>query len=542
MENNKDTTYCKGCGVSLKIDPDYLEDSSDKDLSITEALKDMENSSSTSSNDHNDNEKIAAEKFLEALEEEHGLSSEKTEDNYIEEPSQEYIDYANSQENLNNSFNEEIEQLSDNYIIVEHTDEETMGETSEEEYIQTENPNPIEEETSEEEYIQTENPNPIEEATSNQQTDTEIDQITEEYPLLEHTPKQAIEDKHNQEKYLIPEHTQEEIEEEYIPIEHTPETITEQETTEEEEYIPIEHTPETITEQETTEEEEYILIEHTPETIAEEEKFREEIAKQEEIAAQEETTNQEEITDDTEEDYEWVYDIYPDHSSDVKTVEEHIDNEKEVEKFIKKPKEKWYKNLLKFERKSFDDKNIDKNSFRYVHRKGIMVLGLLILIAIVGTLTVQYIDENSLNYLSPSNSGTGEYTNNIISFKLPTNWEKYNISEKNVIGSYKSEKDGHKILLSVYQSKVSGRTLDEIKSSTEELDIRSGALVNQSKIENIKHVKSYDVLSKEGTNDYEYRTIGFIKDNKEYAFLFVSDDIDTFDEDINSFKESLEFY
>ncbi len=515
MENNKDKTYCKGCGASLNIDPDSLEDSADKDLSITEALKDMENSSSTSSNDHNDNEKIAAEEFLEALEEEHGLSSEKTEDNYIEEPSQEYVDSSNSQENLNNSFNEEIEQLSDNYIIVEHTDEEIL----EEEYIQTENQNPIEE-TITEEYIQTENQNPIEKEISNQQTNIEIQQITEEYPLLEHTPKQAIEDKHNQE-YLIPEHTQEEIEEEYIQIEHTPETITEQETTEEEEYI---------------------LIEHTPETIAEEEKFREEIAKQEEMAAQAETAKDEGSTDDEDEDYEWVYDIYPDHSSEVKTVEEHADNEKEVEKFIKKPKEKWYKNLFKFERKSFDNKNIDKNSFRYVHRKGIMVLGLLILIAIVGTMTVQYIDENSLNYLTPSNTGTGEYTNNIISFKLPTNWEKYNISEKNVIGSYKSEKDGHKILLSVYQSKVSGRTLDEIKSSTEELDIRSGALVNQSKIENIKHVKSYDVLSKEGTNDYEYRTIGFIKDNKEYAFLFVSDDIDTFDEDINSFKESLEFY
>lgn len=516
MENNEDTTYCKGCGVSLKIDSDNLEDSSDKDLSITEALKDMENSSPTSSNDHKGNEKIAAEEFLEALEEEHGLSSEETEDNYIREPLQEHVDSANNQENLNNSFNEEIEQLSDNYIIVEHTEEETIEESIEE-YIQTENPNPIEEE-----------------AISNQQTNIEIQ---EEYPLLEHTPKQAIETKHNQEKNLIPEHTQEEIEEEYIHIKHSQEELVK-----EEEYVHLEHRPEEITEEETIKEEEYILIEHTPETIAEEEKFREESAKQEEIAVKEETAKEEALSYDTDEDDEWVYDIYPDHSSEVKTVEEHTDNEKEVEKFIKKPKEKWYKNLFKFEKKSFEDKNIDKNSFRYVHRKGITVLGLLILIAIVGTMTVQYIDENSLNYLTPSNSGTDEYTNNIISFKLPTNWEKDNISEKNVIGSYKSEKDGHKILLSVYQSKVSGRTLDEIKISTEQLDIRSGALVNQSKIENIKHVKSYDVLSREGTNDYEYRTIGFIKDNKEYAFLFVSDDIDTFDEDINSFKESLEFY
>ncbi len=507
MENNEDTTYCKGCGVSLKIDPDNLEDSSDNDLSITEALKEMENSSSMSSNDHNDNKKIAAEEFLEALEKEHGLSSEETEDKYIREPLQEHVDSANSQENLNNSFDEEIEQ-SDNYIIVEHTEEETIEETIEEEYIKEE---------SIEEYIQTENPNLIEEeAISNQQTNIEIQ---EEYPLLEHTPKQAIETKHNQEKNLIPEHTQEEIEE-YTPIEHTPE----------------EPAGEII------KEEEYILIEHTPETIAEEEKFRAESVKQEEIVSQEETVKAEKNTYDEDEDYEWVYEIYPEHSPEVKSAEEHADNEKEVEKFIKKPKEKWYKNLFKFERKSFEDKSIDKNSFRYVHRKGIMVLGLLILIAIVGTMTVQYIDENSLNYLTPSNSGPDEYTNNIISFKLPTNWEKDNVSEKNVIGSYKSEKDGHKILLSVYQSKVSGRTLDEIKISTEQLDIRSGALVNKSKIENIKHVKSYDVLSRQGTNNYEYRTIGFIKDNKEYAFLFVSDDIDTFDEDINSFKESLEFY
>ncbi|WP_295721681.1 zinc ribbon domain-containing protein [uncultured Methanobrevibacter sp.] len=495
-ENKKDKTYCKVCGASLNTDPDYLEDTSENDFSLTNALKDMEKSSSTSSNDHNDNEKIAAEKYLEALEEEHGLSSEKTEDTIIEGQAQEDIDSAYSQENLNSSFKEKIEQLSDDYIIVEHAEEET-----------------IEEENLQEEYAQTEDPTLEEETTHKQHTDTE--EIKEETYLIEHTPKEATETNHDQE-YLLPEYS----EEEYIQIEHSPEETIEEETTKE--Y--------------------YIQIEHTPEDIAEEDKFQEEAAIQEEIEKQKEIADQDENSDEDDEEYDWVYDIYPDHSSEVKTAEEHEDNRNEVEQFIKKPKEKGYKNLLKFETKSLEDKNIDKNSFRYVHRKGIMVLGVLILLAIVGTMTMHYIDENTLNYLSASNSEPGQYTNNIISFKLPATWEKYNITEKNVIGSYKSEKDGHKILLSVYQSKVSGRTLDEIKSSTEELDIRSGALVNQSKIENIKHVKSYDVLSREGANDYEYRTIGFIKDNKEYAFLFVSDDIDTFNEDINDFKKSLEFY
>ena len=121
-------------------------------------------------------------------------------------------------------------------------------------------------------------------------------------------------------------------------------------------------------------------------------------------------------------------------------------------------------------------------------------------------------------------------------------YESQEAFDQAIVDTLRSEKDDHRILLSVYQSKVSGRNLNEIKSSTEELDIRSGALINRTSTENISNVEVYDILSRDDTNNYQYRSIGFIKDNKEYAFLFVSDDIDTFNKDINSFKSSLEFH
>ncbi len=246
-----------------------------------------------------------------------------------------------------------------------------------------------------------------------------------------------------------------------------------------------------------------------------------------------------------------MYDYDREEVNDDETYDDYSSEKKSLKKYKEKTKIQKVKKKISiglFNGKLFnddidnDDNKIDKNSFRYVHKNAILVLSVLLLVAIAGTVTIQYIDENSLNYLSVSNTEPGEYTNNVISFKLPSTWEKYNTTDQNVIGSFKSKEDKHKVLLSVYQSKASGRKLSEIKGATEELDIRSGALVKKATTQKINNVKVYDVTSKEGTDNYEYRTIGFIKDNKEYAFLFISDDIDSFNKDITQLKRSLTFY
>ncbi len=51
----------------------------------------------------------------------------------------------------------------------------------------------------------------------------------------------------------------------------------------------------------------------------------------------------------------------------------------------------------------------------------------------------------------------------------------------------------------------------------------------------------YDVISKNGTKNYEYRTFGFIKDKKEYGFLFVSDDIDSYNDEIENIEKSIKY-
>ncbi|MGN1362926.1 MAG: hypothetical protein ACI4VU_04300 [Methanobrevibacter sp.] len=218
----------------------------------------------------------------------------------------------------------------------------------------------------------------------------------------------------------------------------------------------------------------------------------------------------------------------------------------EKEKSLNRPnKRKKHFSLKKLFNKGSKDEIeiVKKNGLKHVHKHVTLILIALIIIALVATFTFNIIEENTINYLNPISNAQGEFSNKIITFSIPSDWQSYNTSQNqtNVIGNFKSDKNGHKILLSVYQSKSSHNDVKDIKRSTEELDIRSGALINSSTNRNINNITGYDVISKNGTNGYEYRTIGFIKDNKEYAFLFVSDDIDSFNNDINFIINSIKY-
>ena len=370
----------------------------------------------------------------------------------------------------------------------------------------------------------------IREPTSNSNF---INREDEKNPSLQ----EKIEEKYDD--YIIVDHSKDEIFEDNYYLEETIPSETE-DLEAENGYIYVEHTPEEP-------EDQYIPIEHTQEQTENNDNLEEIITK--------EIENIDHINAETILGYpsgqESMYDYDKEEVNDDETYDDYSSEKKSLKKYKEKTKIQKVKKKISiglFNGKLFnddidnDDNKIDKNSFRYVHKNAIVVLSVLLLVAIAGTVTIQYIDENSLNYLTVSNSEPGEYTNNVISFKLPSTWEKYNTTDQNVIGSFKSKEDKHKVLLSVYQSKASGRKLSEIKGATEELDIRSGALVKKATTQKINNVKVYDVTSKEGTDNYEYRTIGFIKDNKEYAFLFISDDIDSFNKDINQLKRSLTFY
>lgn len=218
------------------------------------------------------------------------------------------------------------------------------------------------------------------------------------------------------------------------------------------------------------------------------------------------------------------------------------EKEKSLNKENKNKKHFSLKKLFNKESKN-EIEIVKKNGLKHIHKHVTLILIALIIIALVATFTFNIIEENTINYLNPISNAQGEFSNKIITFSIPSDWQSYNTSQNqtNVIGNFKSDNDGHKILLSVYQSKSSHNNVNDIKRSTEELDIRSGALINSSTNRNINNITGYDVISKNGTNGYEYRTIGFIKDNKEYAFLFVSDDIDSFNGDINSIINSIKY-
>lgn len=233
--------------------------------------------------------------------------------------------------------------------------------------------------------------------------------------------------------------------------------------------------------------------------------------------------------------------IYPIHSiEDNPYAESDIFDFKAEKEFINKSRPK-KKNRIPIKKPKIN--RLNKHHFRHLNKHGIIILFALVIIAIIATLTFNIIEDNTINYINPTNDGNNQFSNKIITFNIPLNWEKYNSTnpQSNVIGEFKSQKDGHNILLSIYQSKLSNRNIDEIRRSTEELDIRSGALINKSTTENIDNITAYDVTSKNGTNNYEYRTFGFIKDNKEYAFLFVSDDIDYFNNDIDYIIKTIKF-
>ena len=496
-ENNKDETSCKSCGANLK---DALEKDENSEEIINDNIENLQKPTLKSSANHD------SEKFLETPEETKTNEdiAEDTLNAFIREPTSN-SNFINREDEKNPSLQEKIEGKYDDYIIVDHSQ----------------------------------------------------DEIFEDNYYLEETIPSETEDLEADNGYIYVEHTPEEPEDQYIPIEHTQEQTENLEP--EDQYIPIEHTQEQTENNDNLEEiitkeienlepeDQYIPIEHTQEQTENNDNLEEIITKGIE--------NLDHINAETILGYpsgqESMYDYDREEVNDDETYDDYSSEKKSLKKYKEKTKIQKVKKKISiglFNGKLFnddidnDDNKIDKNSFRYVHKNAILFLSVLLLVAIVGTVTIQYIDENSLNYLSVSNAEPGEYTNNVISFKLPSTWEKYNTTDQNVIGSFKSKEDKHKVLLSVYQSKASGRKLSEIKGATEELDIRSGALVKKATTQKVNNVKVYDVTSKEGTDNYEYRTIGFIKDNKEYAFLFISDDIDSFNKDINQLKRSLTFY
>ena len=463
-ENNKDETSCKSCGANLK---DALEKYENSEEIINDNIENLQKPTLKSSANHD------SEKFLETPEETKTNEdiAEDTLNAFIREPTSN-SNFINREDEKNPSLQEKIEGKYDDYIIVDHSQDEIF----------------------EDNYY-------LEETIPSETEDLEADNG---YIYVEHTPEE-------------PENL--ELDNGYIYVEHTPEEP-------EDQYIPIEHTQEQTENNDNLEEiitKEIENLDHiNAETILGYPSGQESMY----------DYDREEVNDD---------ETYDDYSSEKKSLKKYKEKTK-IQKVKKKISIGLFNGKLFNDDIDNDDNKIDKNSFRYVHKNAILVLSVLLLVAIAGTVTIQYIDENSLNYLSVSNTEPGEYTNNVISFKLPSTWEKYNTTDQNVIGSFKSKEDKHKVLLSVYQSKASGRKLSEIKGATEELDIRSGALVKKATTQKINNVKVYDVTSKEGTDNYEYRTIGFIKDNKEYAFLFISDDIDSFNKDITQLKRSLTFY
>ncbi len=463
-ENNKDETSCKSCGANLK---DALEKDENSEEIINDNIENLQKPTLKSSANHD------SEKFLETPEETKTNEdiAEDTLNAFIREPTSN-SNFINREDEKNPSLQEKIEGKYDDYIIVDHSQDEIF----------------------EDNYY-------LEETIPSETEDLEADNG---YIYVEHTPEEP-ENLEPDNGYIYVEHTPEEPEDQYIPIEHT------QEQTENNDNL-----EEIITK-------EIENLDHiNAETILGYPSGQESMY----------DYDREEVNDD---------ETYDDYSSEKKSLKKYKEKTK-IQKVKKKISIGLFNGKLFNDDIDNDDNKIDKNSFRYVHKNAILVLSVLLLVAIAGTVTIQYIDENSLNYLSVSNTEPGEYTNNVISFKLPSTWEKYNTTDQNVIGSFKSKEDKHKVLLSVYQSKASGRKLSEIKGATEELDIRSGALVKKATTQKINNVKVYDVTSKEGTDNYEYRTIGFIKDNKEYAFLFISDDIDSFNKDITQLKRSLTFY
>ena len=515
-ENNKDETSCKSCGANLK---DALEKDENSEEIINDNIENLQKPTLKSSANHD------SEKFLETPEETKTNEdiAEDTLNAFIREPTSN-SNFINREDEKNPSLQEKIEGKYDDYIIVDHSQDEIF----------------------EDNYY-------LEETIPSETEDLEADNG---YIYVEHTPEEP-ENLEPDNGYIYVEHTPEEPEDQYIPIEHTQEQTENLEP--EDQYIPIEHTQEQTENNDNLEEiitkeienlepeDQYIPIEHTQEQTENNDNLEEIITKGIE--------NLDHINAETILGYpsgqESMYDYDREEVNDDETYDDYSSEKKSLKKYKEKTKIQKVKKKISiglFNGKLFnddidnDDNKIDKNSFRYVHKNAILFLSVLLLVAIAGTVTIQYIDENSLNYLSVSNTEPGEYTNNVISFKLPSTWEKYNTTDQNVIGSFKSKEDKHKVLLSVYQSKASGRKLSEIKGATEELDIRSGALVKKATTQKINNVKVYDVTSKEGTDNYEYRTIGFIKDNKEYAFLFISDDIDSFNKDITQLKRSLTFY
>ena len=410
-ENNKDETSCKSCGANLK---DALEKDENSEEIINDNIENLQKPTLKSSANHD------SEKFLETPEETKTNEdiAEDTLNAFIREPTSN-SNFINREDEKNPSLQEKIEGKYDDYIIVDHSQDEIF----------------------EDNYY-------LEETIPSETEDLEADNG---YIYVEHTPEEP-ENLEPDNGYIYVEHTPEEPEDQYIPIEHTQEQTENNDNLEEIITKGIEN------------------LDHiNAETILGYPSGQESMY----------DYDREEVNDD---------ETYDDYSSEKKSLKKYKEKTK-IQKVKKKISIGLFNGKLFNDDIDNDDNKIDKNSFRYVHKNAILFLSVLLLVAIVGTVTIQYIDENSLNYLSVSNAEPGEYTNNVISFKLPSTWEKYNTTDQNVIGSFKSKEDKHKVLLSVYQSKASGRKLSEIKGATEELDIRSGALVKKATTQKVNNVK-----------------------------------------------------
>lgn len=184
-------------------------------------------------------------------------------------------------------------------------------------------------------------------------------------------------------------------------------------------------------------------------------------------------------------------------------------------------------------------KSTPRHKFLKLNKKAATVLLVLLTIAIVSTITYEITLYTNSNYLQETVSGSLEFSNKIVHFKLPDSWEKINNQGKNIIGSYQNVKGNSDTILSVYESPAYHKNTDEIINSSINLDKKSGTTSNNYTLIKIDGVQAYDLISTNGTDGYNYRTIGFITNGKEYSFMFVSKNPDMNNSDINSIINSI---
>ena len=179
------------------------------------------------------------------------------------------------------------------------------------------------------------------------------------------------------------------------------------------------------------------------------------------------------------------------------------------------------------------------HKFLKVNKKASTILIVLLTIAIVSTIAYEVTLYNNSNYLKETSPGSLEFSNKIVQFKLPNTWTEITNNGKNIIGSYQNVKNGSDTILSVYESPASNKNINDIINSSINLDKKSGTTSNDYNLIDIDGVQAYDLISTNGTDGYNYRTIGFITNGKEYSFMFVSKSSDMNNSDITNIINSI---